>query len=1288
VTLAVRTTLASPFLGLRYFDENDSHLYFGRDVQINDVLEKLRRSRFVMVMGSSGSGKSSLVRAGVIPRLKAGLLGEAGPRWRIAKMRPGSNPITSLTRELEQALGVPDLDVTLRRGPLGLVQAVEECRLPRNENVLVVADQFEELFRYQREAARPDIAKEEAAAFVKLLLEATVQSAVPIFVIVTMRSDYLGNCAQFRDLPERINDGLYLVPRMRRDQLEQAITGPIAVEDAEIAPRLLQKLLNETGDDADQLPVLQHALQRTWNVWHGAPRPLDLEDLEATGGMKDGLSRHADELFAELSTDQQRIARIVFQQLTERDAEGREIRRPAPVSAIAAVAGTSADVVERVAARFAAPEAALLYRNTEGHLDITHESLIRKWSRIQGHRPPGAQTNGWMQEEVDARDQYQLLLERAAKKDTLVGGALDDALRWQGLGLNAAWAARYRKSGAVDAFDDVMRFIEESRTRAVRRQRARRSMIIGVITALVLVLVVIFAFWRSANDSARQARAALTRLSTQEASRLVAGNEPALGLANLARALRSTPDDLAARSWVSHLVSAERVWMPGAPLRHERPVVMAVFSPDGRLVLTASSDNVAQLWDAATSARSGEPLRHTGIVQSAAFSRDGRRVVTASADGTAQVWDVATGGALGAALRPGAPVVAAAFSPDGGRVLTAAAGALSVWDTATGTNLAVLRHNGRIASFDVSPDGRLVVTAAGVTAQVWNVATGQPGVHVEYKAQVRSAVFSPDGARIATASSDGTARVWDVLTGKPVTEPLAHRDAVLSARFSPDATRLVTASADYTAGLWDIATGRSVRFLPHERFVRSAVFSPDGSSVVTASEDNTARVWDTATGMPIAAPLRHQGIVLSATFSADGRRIVTASGDNTARVWESAAAERSPVTVHQSGGLSSVRFSPDGRRMLTAGPDETALWDATTGRPLRERFAGQLSGGPQAFSPDGRRIVSFSSGAVQLWDAGTGSPGDRLSRPSGIVVALFGANGGVVIVSQDTTVTAWDPTTGRTTETKLQSKDAVAAAIVSTDGRRIATYRPSSNARAQVWDAVTGAAVGPPLGAGMIDSVAFSPDGRRVVTTSVETARVWDVETSRMLPGSIRHQAPITSATFSADGSRILTASSDTTAQLWDAATGRAIGASLKHAEAVNSAAFSPDGRRIVTASEDATAQVWDASSGLAIGPPLRYDVSIRDAAFSPDGHRVVTAAEDGTARVWTVLVGSSSPADAEPLADLAEVVGGYRLTDAGAAVPLEAAERIERLRRLAGSSAAGFVPLDVLLKGFQPAAR
>jgi hypothetical protein len=496
VTAATDLSVQAPFLGLRYFDEEQSHLFFGREQQVCDILEKLNRSRLVTVIGSSGSGKSSLVRAGVIPSLKAGFLGS--PRWRIVKMRPGNRAIANLARELEKSLGAGGLEVTLGRGPLGLVQAIGESRLPAGEHVLIIVDQFEELFRYQRESGDAEAARGVAAAFVKLLLEATTQRDLPIYVVITMRSDYLGDCAQFRDLPERINEGLYLVPRMRRDQLQQAIVGPVAVEDAVIAPRLVQRLLNDTSDDPDQLPVLQHVLFRAWIIWNHAPRPLDLEDLDAVGGMRESLSRHADEIYDSLSLEQQNIARIVFQQLSDRDADGREIRRPAPLTHIAAVAGVPGAILEEVVARFAVPEAALLYRNEDGHLDITHESLIRKWRLIQGDKTLGSERTGWLQEEIDARDQFLVLLERARKNDTLAGGALEGALRWRALGLNKEWAARHVKEQAPEAaLRKVMNFIEHSRAEALRNRRLRVGLVVTAAVTAALMLVIILLLWRS-----------------------------------------------------------------------------------------------------------------------------------------------------------------------------------------------------------------------------------------------------------------------------------------------------------------------------------------------------------------------------------------------------------------------------------------------------------------------------------------------------------------------------------------------------------------------------------------------------------------------------------------------------------------------------------------------------------------------------------------------------------------------------------------------------------------------
>ena len=303
----------NPFPGLRAFGVEESHLFFGRERATDELLRKLRSNRFIAVVGTSGSGKSSLVQAGMLPDLHGGLMTSAGSSWRVAVFRPGNAPIRAMAKALSQPevfgssgadaeLKTAITETVLRRGAKGLIDLTLQARMASHENLLVVIDQFEELFRFKN--ARPDAhSADEAAAFVKLLLEASTQSLAPIYVVLTMRSEFLGDCTQFRDLPAAINAGQYLIPRMTRDQQKEAITGPVAVGGARLTPRLLQRLLNDVGDTPDKLPILQHAMMRTWDNWVHRQRPnepIDIPHYEAIGTMSEALSRHADEAFNEL----------------------------------------------------------------------------------------------------------------------------------------------------------------------------------------------------------------------------------------------------------------------------------------------------------------------------------------------------------------------------------------------------------------------------------------------------------------------------------------------------------------------------------------------------------------------------------------------------------------------------------------------------------------------------------------------------------------------------------------------------------------------------------------------------------------------------------------------------------------------------------------------------------------------------------------------------------------------------------------------------------------------------
>src|SRR5262249_10577325 len=427
---------SNPFPGLRHFEAEEAYVFFGREGQSDEIVRRLRRNRFLAIVGTSGSGKSSLIRAGLLPSLYGGLMAKAGSHWRIGLLSPGNDWIGKLARPLAspdvlgpaqdsqpESLQAIFLETTLRRSALGLIEVVRQARLPAQQNVLVIVDQFEELFRFKNRGLRSD---DDAAAFVKLLLEAARQTELPIYIVITMRSDFIGDCAEFRDLPEAVNDGLYLVPRMTRDQRRAAIEGPIAVAETEISPRLVNRLLNDVGDNPDQLPTLQHALMRTWDRWaeeHQPGEPIDLRHYEAIGRMSDALSRHADEAYAELPDERSKeIAKRLFQALTEKSGDNREVRRPAQVSEIAAISHAGPQEVIAVIAYFRRPGRSFLMPRAdvpltaEHVIDISHEALIRGWQRLRS----------WVDEERESAVLYHRLAEASMLHDQGKAGLWHD----------------------------------------------------------------------------------------------------------------------------------------------------------------------------------------------------------------------------------------------------------------------------------------------------------------------------------------------------------------------------------------------------------------------------------------------------------------------------------------------------------------------------------------------------------------------------------------------------------------------------------------------------------------------------------------------------------------------------------------------------------------------------------------------------------------------------------------------------------------------------------------------
>jgi WD40 repeat protein len=1204
-----------PYPGLLAFDEADAAIYFGRDDDIRRLIERLNARRaqggakMVAVLGASGAGKSSLLRAGVLPRLK-----RDKRNWlALAPFRPQIHPLEELAQAISMALG-PGADWRHWRDALAtedptrvLGDLARDLRAAHGSNeaqVLITIDQSEELF------GAAD--KTQADQFLRVL-NALQDERLPFLVVLALRSDYLGQLQEAPALTAPFEE--FSLKPMPLARVRDIIEGPARVAGLTVDDALIVAAMNDAATD-DALPLLAFALRELYDRF-GQKKQLTLEAYRALGDdaahlspLENAVRRKADEVLAAAKPspeDLQALRDAFVPAMVRVNPAGEYVRRPA---ALDSLPPKSRPLIERLA------RARLLIIQKERDVtmvEVAHEALLRKWPLLRG----------WLDEEREfliGKDQLEQDLrdwEKAPaqqKTEALLSG------------LKLTRARTWLVSKPLQLSAAERKFIEESiehyEADAARRERIRRRVQkITVVAAVALAIGMAASIWAWRSAVGLVATADSTRLAAQSQQALAFGQlDTALQLA-VAAAERSPsePAEYALRTVLQgplvHLI-----------LHHAGPVYVASFSPDGKRIVTASADKTARVWDAATGQLVATLSGHTGPVNDAAFSPDGTRVVTASQDNTARVWDSSSGNLLATLTGHTAEVRKASFSSDGAHVVTAADDYTArVWDAQSGALQATLSgHTGTVYDAKFSPDGKLIVTASDDhSARVWDAATGRSlATLTGHTGLVYEAAFSPDGTHVVTASADNTARIWDAHTGHLVTTLTGHTGAVYDAAFSPDGTRVITASADDTARQWESDNGNLLTTLAgHSAEVREASFSPDGRRIVTASQDKTARVWDATTGNMLANLTGHTDVVLAAAFSPDSTRIVTAGQDGTARAWDADTGHALATLTGHTLIVQDAQFSPDGKHIVTASEDKTArVWDSTTGQMQATLSGHTIWVFEAAFSPDGTRVVTASGDhTAREWDAATGR---LLATLSGHTEALYDAEFSpdgklIVTASQDKTARVWDADSGRLLSTLSGHTAAVLWATFSPDSKSIVTASGDDTAR--VWDADSGQSLRTLTGhTGGISRAVFSPNGKLVVTASYDhTARVWDASTGTQLQTLTGHASSINDAEFSRDSKRIVTASSDHTARVWDASTGALIATLSGHTSLVTAASFSPDGTRIVTASQDDTARLWDSESGLSLGVLTGHTNRVYTAVFSPDGKLIVTSSADHTARVY-----------------------------------------------------------------------
>jgi WD40 repeat protein/serine/threonine protein kinase len=768
----------------------------------------------------------------------------------------------------------------------------------------------------------------------------------------------------------------------------------------------------------------------------------------------------------------------------------------------------------------------------------------------------------------------------------------------------------------------------------LRRHKVGFAATGAIIAALILGLVGSFSQWRRAEEHATLERSARNRavqaieraqdalsqmqaIEVRRAEEYYQSGDRQNMLPYLALVLRQNPSNrIAAERLFSTLSHRNWARLACPPLVHSNRVTACMFSRDGRLVVTASADKTAWVWDPDTGKRVSGPLIHNGEINDAEFSPDCQLVVTASDDHTARVWDARTGRPVCEPVPHPERIVLARFSPDSQTFVTLCDDrSIRLFDAHSGQSLLKpLRHGvgppewGFFRETAFSPDGALLVAASKEerVLRVWSLRTGaMVNLLVHPWREVARVRFSPDGRRLAAAFDTNSAAIWDLTTKPPQVVWISTQASIQSAEFSPEGQRVVTASTDGTARVWDAITGKPAGpSLHHANAVASALFSPEGLQVVTASLDETVRIWDAETGEALAEPINVENAAFYGQFHPDGQRVLSASNGKTVLVWWVCGSVS--LSLHDRFQPTCVEFSSDNARVVVGTEQgQVQIWESVTGRGPTVLSGHSDSVRCAAFSADGKHVATGSrDGTARVWAVVSGQP---VAKPF-----VMGVRRTDVFLVQ-----------------------------FSPDSRRVMAASYSGAAR--LWDAVTGEPASPPMGDGVI-AAQLSPNGRWIATGETNgTVRIWDCATGRPVSAILRHEGPILSVCFSPDSKRLLAGSADALLGMWSVSSGEPLAAPMLHGIGLNCVRFSPEGREFLTVVQDhPSVRVWDAATAKLLTEVPTGDVA--EAEFSPDGQRIMTVSPWPRAlQLWDARTGERL---SEPLSQ--EVKAHVRISPDG----------------------------------------
>jgi len=1181
IVSALPIEIVNPYKGLRPFAEIDAADFYGRESLTQQLLARLGEggdlSRFLAVIGPSGSGKSSVVSAGFVPALRRGGLPHS-ENWFIVEVLPGPHPLEELEAALLRvAVNPPEsLLAQIKEDRRGLLRAIQRT-LPADPNIelVLVLDQFEEVFTLVADEA-------ERSHLLDCLVATVLDERSRARIIVTLRADFVDKPFHYMDFGELLQRRSELVLPLTPDEMERAIVSPAQRVGLQLEAGLPEAIIADVNDQPGALPLLQYALTELFDQRSG--NLLTKTAYQTIGGVKGALGRRAEEVYQALDEIQQATARQVFLRLVTLGEGVEDTRRRVLLTELESLSTKFTteheDVLSDLRVLLGSKEIAAVLDafgkarllsfdrdlQTRGPtVEVAHEALLREWLRLRE----------WLIESrADVRLQRLLANETAewlqANREAsflLHGSRLQQFEDWvKTTGIALTSDERSYLQASLSERERQRQAEEERRAREAKLELRAKRVLQGLVAVAVFAAII---GGTLALIAANREQEAQVQRQEALAQKQEADTQRQAALDNLQS---SEAQRLAAEA--NRLLSEGR--------DNETAALLALrslqfqYTPQGDEALGGA-------------ARLNFPVKvfagHTNSVRDIVLTRDGQYMFTASDDGIPRMWEVATGKEIRQFIGHPQGVFNLALSPDERYLLTSGDDvAVRLWDVATGKEIRQFAHNANVWGVDYSPDGQYVLSG-GFDGEVWlwTAGTGEKVRNfVGHKGAVLNVAFSPDGKLIATSGEDLTVKLWEAATGREVRTLTGHSDWPWALTFSPDGRYLATAGWDKTARIWDVATGQELKRFNHTGVIYTVLdFLPDGRNLLTSGETNAAHLWDIEAGEEVQS-YAHPTTVSGVAFPPDGRFIATGSFDKLARLWDITPRTTPPQIPIRVSAVNEVALSPDGSTGLAALSDSTArLWDVRTGEQ-RQVFDGYAAPAYFVdFSADGQTaLVSALDGSLRVWGVKSGQTLRRISDLSSLYGATISPDGKLIVSTQ-----------------------------MSTDGPQI-----------RIWDTATGRELRSMSQGTGINNVTVSPDSNMLMVGACDSAaHLWDlttgVEVRKFAFPSGNHC--VNSMAFSADGQYVATAGIDGRAWLWNVASGEKVREFVGHAGVVWAVALSKDGRYAATSGADGTARVWDVSTGEELRRFAGHKAAIFGVDISADGSLVATGGFDGTVRLW-----------------------------------------------------------------------